>query len=312
MPLHGLLIFLGTFRLARRLHKEVHFDCIDAHFIYPDCFAAILLGKLLRLPVIVSARGTDINLYPSFTLIRPMIRWTLRQAAGVVAVSESLRKVILDLGVPANRVRVIGNGIDPERFNPVDPREARANLGLPETGPIVVSVGGLIPRKGFHFLIPAIARIAPRFPGLRLYILGEGEYRSTLEALASECNVRDQVILAGSIPNQQLRFWLSAANVSCLVSSREGWPNVLQESLACGTPVVATRVWGAPEIIVSSELGLLVEQDVPAIATAIESALTKKWKREAIARHAAKRTWEVVAGEVEDFLSSCITRWQTA
>jgi len=310
MPFHGLLMFLGAVRLARRLKREMQFDCIDAHFVYPDGFVAMLLGKMLNVPVIVSARGTDINLYPSFRLIRPMIRWTLRHAAGAIAVSTSLLDVMLNLGLPRERGCVIGNGIDTERFRPVPPSEARAHLRLPETGPVIVSVGALVPRKGCQFLIPALAEIAPRFPGLRLYILGEGDYRSKLEALIRECKVQDRVSLMGSVPNEELRFWFSAAHVSCLVSSREGWPNVLQESLACGTPVLATRVWGAPEIVVSPELGLLVDQNTQAIASALESALTKKWNREAIAQHARERTWEVVAGEMQDFLSSRIAEWK--
>ena len=309
MPMHGLLMFLGSWRLARKLHRENPIDCIDGHFIYPDCFAAVLLGKLLKVPVVVSARGTDINLYPSFRLIRPMVRWTLSNAAGVISVSRSLGRAIAGLGFPQDRVRVIGNGIDPTRFNPVDPREARTRLNLPQTGPIVVSVGGLIPRKGFHFLIPALAQIAPQFPGLRLYILGEGEYRAKLESLAREFGIQDHVFLPGNIPNEELRYWFSASTVSCLVSSREGWPNVLQESLACGTPVVATNLWGAPEVIVSPDLGLLVEQNVEAIAAALHVALNKTWDRTGIARHAGQRTWEVVADELGDYLSSIISEW---
>ena len=309
MPLHGLLMFLGSWRLVSKLHRENPIDCIDGHFIYPDCFAAVLLGKLLKVPVVVSARGTDINLFPSFRTIRPMIRWTLSNAAGVISVSNSLGKAIADLGFPENRVRIIGNGIDPARFSPVDPFQARTRLNLPQTGPIVVSVGALIPRKGFHFLIPALARIAARFPGLRLYILGEGEYRAKLEAQARELGIHDHVFLPGNIPNEELRYWFSASTVSCLVSSREGWPNVLQESLACGTPVVATNLWGAPEVIVSSDLGLLVEQNVEAIAAALDVALNKSWDRAAIARHAGERTWEVVAKELNDYLSTIISNW---
>jgi teichuronic acid biosynthesis glycosyltransferase TuaC len=310
MPVHGFLLALGSWLLVKRLKQENMFDCIDAHFIYPDCFAAILLGKLLDLPVIVSARGTDINLYPSFKLIRPMIRWTLRNAAGAIAVSASLRDVMVELGLPEDGVRVIGNGIDPDRFRPVDPSEARKLLELPATAQILVSVGALIPRKGFHVLIPAVAQIATQFPNLRVYILGEGEYRPTLESLIRRWNLQERVFLIGNIPNDKLKLWYSAANVSCLVSSREGWPNVLQESLACGTPVVATHLWGAPEIIVSSELGFLVEQDSAAIAAALESALNKDWHREAIAQHAGKRTWDSVGSEVEDFLSSSVSRWK--
>lgn len=306
MPLHGLLMFLGTLRLALRLHRQNPFDCIDAHFVYPDGFAAVLLGRLLNVPVIVSARGTDINLYPSFKLIRPMIRWALRNSAGLIAVSASLRDVMIGLGSRPDRVRVIGNGIDAARFQPVDRKQARSRLGLPDNAPVIVSVGGLVPRKGFHFLIPAVSRIAPRFPGVRLYILGEGEQRPALEKLIREHRAQEFVFLPGGVPNEELRFWYSAADVSCLVSSREGWANVLQESLACGTPVVATRVWGAPEIVVSSDLGLLVDQNVADIASALESSLSKPWNRAAIAQHAAARTWDTVAAEVEDFLSTCL------
>ncbi|HXX56342.1 MAG TPA: glycosyltransferase, partial [Candidatus Nitrosotalea sp.] len=103
------------------------------------------------------------------------------------------------------------------------------------------------------------------------------------------------------------RDWFSAADLSCLVSSREGWPNVIQESLACGTPVLATRLWGAPEIIVSDELGLLVAQEKDAISAGLEAALKKNWDRKFIAAHAGKRTWETVAREVEEFLVSRIS-----
>jgi teichuronic acid biosynthesis glycosyltransferase TuaC len=304
MPLHGLLMFLGSVRKARRLHKKMQFDCIDAHYVYPDGTAAVLLGKVLGLPVVVSARGSDINLFPTFRLIRPMIRWTLQKASGVIAVSASLKKVMLEMGVPPEKIRVIGNGIDPARFSPADPLEARKNLKIPETGPLIVSVGSLIPVKGFQYLIPAFAEIASRFPGARLYIIGEGSYRSELKQLAENLKVQDRVFLVGNRPNEELRFWFSAADVSCLVSSREGWPNVLQESLACGTPVVATRLWGAPEVITSPELGLLVDQSPQAIASALDAALTKPWDRRAIAAHASQRTWEIVAGEVDDYLTS--------
>lgn len=308
MLLHGLLMFFGSLRAARRLHREMRFDCIDAHFVYPDGFASLLLGKILKIPVVVSARGTDINLYPSFRSIRPLIRWALRHAAGLIAVSASLRDVMLGLGARPDRVRVIGNGIDPNRFTPIDQAEARSHLGLPRTGKIIVSVGALIPLKGFQFLIPAFAQLTTFFSDLHLYILGEGGYRSTLVAIIQAYKLESQITLAGVIPNEQLRFWFSAGDVSCLVSSREGWANVLQESMACGTPVVATRVWGAPEVIVSPEFGLLVHQDVQEIAAALRVALSKGWNRQAIARHAAKRTWDVVAVEVEEFLASIISK----
>ena len=312
MPLHGLLIFLGSVRCARRLKREMDFDCIDAHYIYPDGLAAILLGKMLGAPVVLSARGTDINLFPKFRLIRPMIRWTLRRAQGLIAVCGALKEEMAALGVSADRVRVIGNGVDLERFWPVEPGEARQRLGLREEGRIIVAVGGLIPRKGFHLLIPAFAQVARNHRGLSLYIIGEGESRAQLQAMARERGMAERVHLAGSRPNEELRYWYSAAEVSCLTSSREGWPNVLLESMACGTPVVATGTWGVPEVVVSPELGVMVEQSVESIAQGLVLALEKKWDRGAIRRHAESRTWDDVAAEVESYLLACVAEARQA
>src|SRR5947208_5432961 len=159
MYVHGLLIFLGSFFLVRRLQKEIGFDCIDAHYVYPDGLAAVLAGRLLHLPVFVSARGTDINLFPSFRLLRPMIRWTLRKAQGSIAVSKALADEMLLLGATQQRLTVIGNGVDVERFRAVDRAQARTMLGIPVDAQVIVAVGALIPRKGYHFLIPAVPSI---------------------------------------------------------------------------------------------------------------------------------------------------------
>jgi teichuronic acid biosynthesis glycosyltransferase TuaC len=306
MPLQGLSMFLGSLRLVRRLQEQMQFDCVDAHYVYPDGFAGMLLARFLRVPFVVSARGTDVNLFPSFRIIRPMIRRTLHGAAGIIAVSAALKEAMVTLGVPRERIRVIGNGVDAERFHPVDRGEARRALGLPENGQIIVSVGGLAHHKGFHLLIQAVAALVPRYPNLKAYVVGEGGSRAELEALARRAEVQGSLFLIGSRPNEELRLWYSAADLSCLLSSREGWPNVLLESLACGTPVVATRVGGIPEVLTSPDLGILVEGEVSAIAAALEIALGKPWDREAMVRYARARTWDGVARELEQFLASCI------
>jgi len=302
MPLHGLLMFLGSRRVLHRLHAEHCFDLIDAHYVYPDGFAATLAGKMLKLPVVVSARGTDMNLFPRFRSIRPMIRWTLRHAAGGIGVCTPLRDAMIDCSLDAKRATVIGNGVDLSRFEAVPRPEARRRLSIPSGARVCLAIGALIPRKGFHFLLPAFARVAREVPDSLLYIVGEGGQRRELEALAETLGIARQVHLPGKVPNEELRWWYSAADVSCLVSSREGWPNVLLESLACGTPVVATSVWGVPEVITSAALGILVEQNVPAIAAGLMEALATPWDREALIAHARSRTWSVVAEELETFL----------
>ena len=306
LPLQALLMFLGSFPLVRRIHREHGFDIIDAHFVYPDGLAATLLGKMLHLPTVVSARGTDINMYPSLRLIRPQIRWTLKNAAGAIAVCKPLGDEMRSLAGPQRDVAVIGNGVDPTRFFPTDRKEARRQLGLPLDSRIAIAVGSLIPRKGYQFLIPAVAEIRKQFPDLHLYIVGEGDYRSELERMIRACDLVDCVELRGNCPNTQLRAWYCSADVSCLVSSREGWPNVLLESMACGTPVVATGVWGTPEVITSPDLGVIVEQNVDSIAAGLESALRRTWVREQIAAYARSRDWNVVAREVQEYLAKVL------
>jgi len=304
MPAHGMLMYLSSLSLCLRLHRKKTFDCIDAHFVYPDGFAAVRLGRDLKLPVVVSARGTDINLYSSFRLIRPMLRWTLANAAGAIAVSADLKNKMIALGIPEAKIQVIANGVDTERFQPLDAKSARKQLGISEEGGILVSVGSLIESKGHHLLIAAVAKLAAQFPKLRLYVIGEGVYRAKLEELVREKRLEDKVFLPGNRPNEELPQWFSAADLSCLISSREGWPNVISEALACGTPVLATRIGGIPEIVTSPELGMFVEREVDSIAAGLEQALTKSWNREEIARRSRSRSWDAVAAEVEAFLKS--------
>src|SRR5580658_1596468 len=213
MPFQGYSMFAASMSVVRRLHREKAFDCIDAHYVYPDGFAAVKLGKRLGLPVIVSARGTDMNLFPSFRLIRPMIHWTLENATGTIGVCEALREAMVAMGALESHSTTIGNGIDLDRFSPVDQQDARRKLGIPVDSEVVVSVGALIPRKGYQFLIPALDQISSKHPKLRLYIIGEGESRSQLSAMVRAKNLQDRVFLVGSKPNEELRNWYSAANI---------------------------------------------------------------------------------------------------
>ena len=309
MPIHALVMALGSLHVVRRLHARHAFDCIDAHFVYPDGTAAVLLGKILGLPVIVSARGTDLEDYPSYRLIRPMLRWTLAHAAGIVAVSGSLKQAIVNLGIDPDHVQTIANGIDAERFSPMEQSEARAQLDLPTQGLALVSVGNLYPVKSHDLLVSAMALLVPRHPSLQLYIIGDGHMRCRLQEQIRNNGLQDHVFLIGSRPNEELNAWFSAADLSCLVSSREGWPNVVSESLACGTPVIAAAVGGIPEIITSENLGILVERNPDSISQGIEVALGKPWDRAAIAQHGQQRTWSRVAEECDSYLrSSCVRK----
>jgi len=306
MQMHGLLMYLGARKLALRLHNQRPFDCIDAHYVYPDGFAAVMMGKLLGIPVVVSARGTDINLFPSFPTIRPMILWTLRNCSGIIAVSEALKRRMIELGVPEEKIQFIGNGVETELFRVRDRQETRRRLGLPEDARILVSVASLRESKGHQHVIAALAEIVPRHPELKLYIVGEGDDRARIERQVKEIGLHERVILVGNRKNEEIPLWFNAADASILASSQEGWPNVILESLACGTPVIGTPVGQIPEILHSGDLGILCKQDAQAIASAIESALSQIWDREKLSRFAHGRPWSKVAEEMESYLATVV------
>ena len=304
MVLHGVFVFLGSLRLASRLHREFRFDCIDAHYVYPDGFAATLLGMALKLPVFISARGTDVNLFPHFRTIRPFIVWSLRKTAGIIAVSAALKTSIIGLGIPEESICVIPNGVDSKRFFPRDRAVTRQRLKVPSDQNIAVSVGSLTESKNHRLLVSAFAEVLRDYPKSRLYIIGEGTLRQALEALIRAEQLEKNIVLAGPQPNEEIALWLSAADVSCLTSCREGWPNVLMESIACGTPVVATRVGGIPEILCSPELGILVDENKESVAAGVKRAFATVWDRRAMKQYAEERGWDNVATEAASFLET--------
>jgi teichuronic acid biosynthesis glycosyltransferase TuaC len=306
MSWHGRLMYMGSLKIVEQLHRENPYDLLDAQYIYPDGYAGVLLAKKLGIPVVLSALGTDVNVFPQFKSIAPKIRWALNEADGILAVSDSLRAATAAAGVAPEKIRVIGNGVDTSRFHPLDRAEARRALRIEGPGPFVISVGTLDPNKGHQILIAAVAELTGRYPAMKAFIAGEGPYQSALTAQIREKKIADRVVLIGKRPHAELNSWFNAANVSCLLSEREGWPNVLLESLACGTPVIATRAGGIAEVISSPELGTLVERTVPAVTAALEAALKREWDRPALVAYAAARTWDRVAEEIEEYFQSIL------
>ncbi len=275
--------------LRRLLDEGPAFDLLDAHYFYPDGVAAVRLGRSLGLPVVVTARGSDVNLIPRHRLPRRMIVTAARRAAAVVTVSEALRRALLDLGVPAEQVTVLRNGVDLARFRPVDRGEARRRLDLPGDGPLLLSVGNLIEGKGHHIAVDALARL----PEARLVIVGEGALSRSLAERARGLGLGDRVRLAGGVPQQRLPDYYAAADLLVLASAQEGMPNVVLESLACGTPVVATAVGGIPEVLDAPAAGRLVGQRTPgALAAAVQALLADPPGRGAVRRHAERFGWD--------------------
>ncbi len=264
-PIHGVTTWLNPLLMAlaaRRALREGgadagEFDLIDGHFLYPDGVAAVLLGGWLRKPVVLTARGSDVNVAARERLAGACIRWAAPRAAALVSVSAALREAMRAAGVGGERIEVLRNGVDLGVFRPLDATAVRAELGLP--GPLLLSVGNLVPEKGHELVLESLARL----DGAGLVVVGGGPERERLGRMALDLGLDRRVRWLDPVAQEVLARYYNAADVTVLGSTREGMPNVLLESLACGTPVVATAVGGAPEIITEPVAGRLVGERTP-------------------------------------------------
>jgi teichuronic acid biosynthesis glycosyltransferase TuaC len=284
--------------LARLLAEGHRFDAIDAHYIYPDGVAATWLGRRFGLPVVMTARGSDITLIPEFTVPRRLIQSAIRDASALITVSASLKQDLVKLGAPPDKVTILRNGVETDLFRPpADRTAARAALGL--NRPTLISVGGLIERKGHHRTIEAMRQL----PGFELLIAGEGPERDRLAALIQTYGLADRVRLLGPRPHRELPALYGAADASVLASSREGWANVLLESMACGTPVIAANNSGNPEVVRAPAAGLIYDPNTPdAIAACVRHLFANLPDRADTRAYAEPFGWEeTTAGQLALF-----------
>ena len=298
MPVSPWILYAYAKRaLSRLLREGCRFDLIDAHYFYPDGVAATWLGRRFGLPVVVTARGSDVTQFPHYAVPRRLIREAARQAGAVITVSAGLRDALIVLGVSKDKITVLRNGVDLDVFKPMNRAECRQAFDA--RGRVLVSVGSLIERKGHHRTIAALEHL----PDWQLFIAGEGPERSRLTSLAQALGVASRVTLLGPLPHASLPILYNAADLSLLSSSREGWANVLLESMACGTPAIASPIAGNPEVVQSPDAGLIAEENSPAgLAKAVRAWEATQRDRRLTRAYAERFGWdETTAGQLKVF-----------
>lgn len=290
MNIAPLMLALGARSTLRSLQREgFDFDVIDAHYYYPDGVAAALLARWFKKPLFITARGTDLNLISNFAIPRRWIQWAASVASSSIGVSQSLVDKLISLGGDPSWTHVLRNGVDLERFHPVDQAKARNDLGLPMDRRVLLSVGHLVSIKGHDIAIQALADM----PEAYLAIVGEGPERSSLQELAHSMGVTNRIRFAGARPQTELPLWYSAADALVLCSSREGWANVLLESMACSTPVVATNVGGTAEALSAPEAGVLMQDRSPAgLVAAVGKLFASYPERKMVRQFAEQFDWQ--------------------
>ena len=300
----GFFMALGS--LATLVKLRHHFNIIDAHFAYPDGYAATLLGKWLKIPVTITLRGTEVPL-SKIPGRKARLLTALKNATRVFSVSDSLKQHVVSLGAEINKIRVIGNGIDVVKFYPLAKSVARAELNIPEDAKVLVSVGGLVDRKGFHRVIEVLPTLVAKYPELIYLIVGgdspEGNIRERLEQQVKTLKLEANVRFLGAYPSEQLKLPLSAADLFVLATANEGWANVFLEAMACGLPVITTEVGGNKEVVNDPGLGTVVPfGDSESLLAALMQGLETVWDRSLIIQYARENSWDTrVKILVEEF-----------
>jgi teichuronic acid biosynthesis glycosyltransferase TuaC len=302
---HGLGGPLYAASLATTaLRYQGRVDIVFGSWAYPDGFAAVVLGNLLRVPVVVKLHGSDMNVVARMPGPRRCLKWALPRADRVVAVSDPLREATIAFGASPDRVDVVPNGIDRERFRPRDRAEARRRLGLPESGSIVLYVGNLELHKGVTELIRAFAELRKR-RNASLIMLGGGARTAECNRLSAELGAR--VSFLGQRPHEEVPHWLAACDVLTLPSWNEGTPNVLLEAIASGRRVVATRVGGTPDVVRSDLVGTLVPaRDPAALSAALERALATSYDPHEVSAALDVPDWQGSARRLYESLGAAL------
>lgn len=281
------LLYAGARATALRRHQQQGFDLIDAHYFYPDGVAAILLGRALGVPVVITARGSDITVMPDFCLPRRMIMWAAEQSAAMITVSSALGDQLVRLGAKREKIRVLRNGVDLEKFTPGDRQPVREKFAVGDQR-MLLSVGNLIELKGNHLTIAAL----PALDNTVLVLVGDGPERAQLQAQAASLGVSSRVHFVGTVAQHKLPEFYTAADALVLASRSEGWANVLLEGMACGCPAIASKVWGTPEVVAEPDAGVLMAERTPqALAAAVDELFANYPGRERTRAYAEKFDW---------------------
>lgn len=291
----------------RRLRATQDFDAIDAHYFYPDGVAAVWLARRLRKPVVVTARGSDLNVIARYRWAGRAIRWAVRRADHVITVSNSLKAALGNLKVPDTPTTVLANGVDLSRFSPGDRTALWLDFGV--QGPVLLSVGHLVESKGHYIAIDALAELSE----FSLVIVGAGQEETALREKIRERGLEARVKMAGAVPHERLAEYYRSADALVLASRSEGMPNVALEALACGTPVIATAVGGIPEVVKVPQAGRLVAERTPqAFANAVRELVAQYPDRRQTRSYAEQFSWDsTTQGQLEIFESVCRRRVAT-
>ena len=290
------LAVAAAWRATSTLARQVDATIVHGHWVVPGgVIAAAASGGR---PLVISLHGSDVFVAERHSTVGRAARWAFGRAGFVTACSADLRTRALALGASADRSATVPYGVDSARFRPDSSARARLRerWGVGADAEVVLGVGRFVRKKGFEYLIDAVARLASQREGLRLVLAGDGDLRDEFNARIADRGLGARVILPGVLHQDEVAASLAAADVVVVPSVRDpsgnvdGLPNVVLEALASGTPLVATPAGGIASVVQDGQTGLLVpEADPAALAAAIGRLLDGPTEAAALAT--AARRW---------------------
>lgn len=298
VPVGSTLSFLwNMFQAARSVIKEQEIDVIHCFWVIPSGFLGIFLKAFSGIPLVVTAPGSDLNVWVHRRFIRSFIAFTVRRADRLIVLGRQMRESALAVGGKAERiVSMLGNGgVDLTRFSPAPPEEkaaARAKLGLAPSAVVCLFIGRLERPKLIPLLVEAVALARVNEPSLKLLLVGGGEWdRSNIDTVSFE----ETVVSYGPQAPAQLRLYLAASDVFLYASTMEGIPLAIVEAMASGLPVVASAVGGIPDIVQDGVTGYTVENDPAVFAERISVLAMAEDKRLEMGRLGHSRAVETLS-----------------
>jgi glycosyltransferase involved in cell wall biosynthesis len=301
---YGWFMWHSVRRCVGRVMAEFKPQAVIGYWAHPDGEAAVRAARLVGVPAVVMVGGSDVLVLAQNRGRRRRIVRVLQAADAVVTVGQDLKEKLVPFGVDEGKVHVVHRGVDTERFAPGDRLEARHRLGLAANGSVILWVGRMVPVKGLDVLLGACRRLRDRAVAYHLYLVGDGPLRLKLQAQCASQGLTGNVSFAGLVSHDQLADWYRAADVAALPSRSEGVPNVLREAHACGTPFVASRVGGIPEIAAAGVDRLVPPDDAAALADALMQALNERQSLPAASFHNV--SWSESAEALERLLRSLV------
>jgi teichuronic acid biosynthesis glycosyltransferase TuaC len=279
--------------LIRREHLE--FDLIHAHFTWPSASIAATLKETFHVPVVATIHEDSGWLQEEIAMNNARLISAWQKADALIRVNREELPLLKKFNP---NVFFVPNGF-PVQFQPLDKAECRSRLGITPGKKVIFCLGDLIERKGFGYLVDAMAGIRARRDDVICVIGGKGPEEKNLIKQIHEHNLDDCVRLQGFIPGPMVPVWMNAADLFVLPSLHESFGIVQIEALACGTPVISTDTVGSREIITSDDIGLFCKPaDALSLDDAITRGLEKSWDYLKILEYSRQFSWDTVVKSI--------------